>query len=434
MNFSDSPLLQLDRVTYPVLSLPPEIISAIFVQCLPLSKDDPHPLHFPMLLMHICRTWRSIAISTHSLWTTLTLDITPHDNIADPVAFINAWLGHAGRLPLSLSLRGEIEEDVGPGCLRNILDLHAPQLQSLALHVDAQDLANIANTGPFPILQKLIIGLPFREGEDMLSQEVSLIAPVLREVSLVNGAVPSLFAIRLWQRLTKFSGESLPADDVLVLFLGAPHLVECSISVDAESAILGPEENDDPIAHSTLETFHLRDYSSATILRYLTLPALQNLYLTDIDELDNSYFVPFLSRSSASLRCFTFGPDGRDLSQDVPSVQWFSITSGLTNLELRKLSGQFARDFFQMLNRGQHAEFLPNLRALACVDCLLYIDEILLRALSSRSSGVCRLESFRQVYPRQSYMSVLLSECLALRELVSQGMEIHVGMAGANLI
>ncbi|KAJ7858204.1 hypothetical protein B0H13DRAFT_1469952, partial [Mycena leptocephala] len=60
---------RLDAYVYPVLTLPVEIVSEIFINCLP-----PYPKHPPKrsvlstLLGQICRTWREIALSTPALW------------------------------------------------------------------------------------------------------------------------------------------------------------------------------------------------------------------------------------------------------------------------------------------------------------------------------------------------------------------------------
>ncbi|KAJ7451657.1 hypothetical protein FB451DRAFT_1000791, partial [Mycena latifolia] len=65
---------QLDRIVYPILALPREIASEIFLQCLlpfPVFsedyKDSPYLSTAPLLLLQICREWRSIAISTPRL-------------------------------------------------------------------------------------------------------------------------------------------------------------------------------------------------------------------------------------------------------------------------------------------------------------------------------------------------------------------------------
>jgi hypothetical protein len=79
----DSAQLQLDSIVYPVLTLPSEITSEIFICCLPTSSTDvernavdPHAP--PMLLSHVCQAWREITLSTPALWATIDLDMDVH--------------------------------------------------------------------------------------------------------------------------------------------------------------------------------------------------------------------------------------------------------------------------------------------------------------------------------------------------------------------
>ncbi|KAJ6556844.1 hypothetical protein DFH09DRAFT_890059, partial [Mycena vulgaris] len=56
-------------ISYPVLSLPPEITSKIFVMSLPPDRwTEPSPHPAPLLLAQICREWRSISLDTPELW------------------------------------------------------------------------------------------------------------------------------------------------------------------------------------------------------------------------------------------------------------------------------------------------------------------------------------------------------------------------------
>ncbi|KAJ7187964.1 hypothetical protein C8R46DRAFT_1053194 [Mycena filopes] len=66
---------RLDNFKYPVLTLPPEILSEIFIHflpaypiCLPLTGPNP-----PTRLTQICHTWREIAVATPSLWRAIIL-------------------------------------------------------------------------------------------------------------------------------------------------------------------------------------------------------------------------------------------------------------------------------------------------------------------------------------------------------------------------
>ncbi|KAJ7709461.1 hypothetical protein B0H17DRAFT_915327, partial [Mycena rosella] len=62
--------LQLDSIVYPVLTLPSEITCEIFHQCLPtwVHRNSSEPWEAPVLLSHVCRAWREIALSTPALW------------------------------------------------------------------------------------------------------------------------------------------------------------------------------------------------------------------------------------------------------------------------------------------------------------------------------------------------------------------------------
>ncbi|KAJ6533307.1 hypothetical protein DFH09DRAFT_875947, partial [Mycena vulgaris] len=59
----------LSLMVYPVLTLPIEITSRIFVHCLPADgRVCPSPSAAPLILAQICRHWRDVALSTCHLW------------------------------------------------------------------------------------------------------------------------------------------------------------------------------------------------------------------------------------------------------------------------------------------------------------------------------------------------------------------------------
>ncbi|KAJ7244348.1 hypothetical protein C8J57DRAFT_1015246, partial [Mycena rebaudengoi] len=61
---------ELDAYKYPVLTLPLEVVSKIFLQFVPVYPDVAPAIGFlsPARLGQICRQWRGIAFSTPSLW------------------------------------------------------------------------------------------------------------------------------------------------------------------------------------------------------------------------------------------------------------------------------------------------------------------------------------------------------------------------------
>ncbi|KAJ7182885.1 hypothetical protein C8R43DRAFT_849959, partial [Mycena crocata] len=58
---------RLNAIRDPITRFPLDISSEIFLRCLP-EFPTPHPALAPMVLLHVCRSWSQIALSTSSLW------------------------------------------------------------------------------------------------------------------------------------------------------------------------------------------------------------------------------------------------------------------------------------------------------------------------------------------------------------------------------
>ncbi|KAJ6571008.1 hypothetical protein DFH09DRAFT_889879, partial [Mycena vulgaris] len=66
----------LSRLVHPVLTLPTEITSRIFVQCLPPhGRVHPSPSAGPLILAQIYRQWRDVALSSCQLWGSIYIHI-----------------------------------------------------------------------------------------------------------------------------------------------------------------------------------------------------------------------------------------------------------------------------------------------------------------------------------------------------------------------
>ncbi|KAF7317820.1 F-box domain-containing protein [Mycena kentingensis (nom. inval.)] len=103
---------RLDAIVYPVLTIPNEIISEIFLQYIPtgiypgrcLLRGDHSS---PMTLAQVCRRWRAISHGTPTLWRALDLqDFNIPRRAASVGAQLSAtrsWLQRAAALPLSLA-------------------------------------------------------------------------------------------------------------------------------------------------------------------------------------------------------------------------------------------------------------------------------------------------------------------------------------------
>ncbi|KAJ7130362.1 hypothetical protein C8R44DRAFT_872173 [Mycena epipterygia] len=88
------------RLAYPVLTLPNEIVSEIFLHLLPVYPERP-PMTgrlSPTVLCLICRKWRDIAMSTPALWRAIALFLGSEPRL------LEAYLECSGSCLLSVKL------------------------------------------------------------------------------------------------------------------------------------------------------------------------------------------------------------------------------------------------------------------------------------------------------------------------------------------
>ncbi|KAJ7757583.1 hypothetical protein B0H16DRAFT_1885596 [Mycena metata] len=428
---------QLDDIIYPVLTLPPEILSDIFIRCLsapPPAFDDcktyaPNTKLAPLLLLQVCRTWRDIALSTPFLWSSLHLG--PKEVRGAKIDKIVAdWFDRAGSCPLTfnfpLHLKGYWE--LASAVLRGL----APRIQTLCLqHLKEPLLKDLTAIGPFPILESLAIS--YRDPLRPSAIPVELfIAPRLRHISLSRYALPRMFVIPQGV-YTVTCGAPITVDESLDLIQGHPFLKELSCTIHSHTT-----SRTEIVTHNHLEA--LRPLADCSLLRLLRLPALQNLHLDSDITYWSEHFPTFLA--STSLRRFRADRPIKSLS-----VEWFAAAMpGLVDLELCNPGPQFLRKFFGMLNRTRESAFLPHLRTLMFRASLFELDASVLGALSSRCTAgdenLAVLESFQQIWdPISASLADTLSfsrdnamSLSACRELVERGMAVHVGPEGQNLV
>ncbi|KAJ7461955.1 hypothetical protein FB451DRAFT_1371012 [Mycena latifolia] len=433
---------ELDCIVYPVLTLPPEITSGIFIQCLPPSqvfieeedKDSPRPSKAPLLLLRICRVWRSIAISTPQLWVDLHVDLW-HDmpDLEALEEFIEDWFNRAASCPLSFSVRGEWYA-VHPrhsDTIRATLFRYAPRFETLGLRWPNKGLfKKLAGIGPFPLLENLSISLDEDNSEEgSWNLEIFRDASRLRQLDFGRAAKLSMFPVTCTVLSKMACQRSIGVEELLNLLALAPSLMDLTCSI--------VHLQDDPspqhmavVTHNHLHTLRLSTYASAYFLSLVRPSALKNLHLDIACESDwvDDGILTFLTHSSTSLRAFSTG-----LRTPV-TVECFSDMSGLTNVELCDPEPEFLSDFFSRL---ELTGFLPCLQSLAFQNIRQIDVGELTQMLSSRCDardGVAKLQSFRWIMLNGQPISLDESSVATLRGLVASGMEIYIGHEERNLI
>ncbi|KAK6978038.1 F-box domain-containing protein [Favolaschia claudopus] len=259
---------RLDSYTYPVLTLPLEIISEIFLHYLP-PYPTPPPLTgslSPIRLTHICRQWRDIVIATPVFWRAIDLSDRPI-RLKDVAALAALWLGRTGGCSLSIDAI-----DWKP--ITSALIPHRSRWEHLRLH-RLQDWPRIfEKSSPTPLLQTLLL-LPTSPTSLPIPREVPLTlidVPLLRtvELSIPGGRYPSL----PWQQLTSLNFRSIFLPDCVHILRQTPSLITLRCYVRYRHEELPPPS---AIALLQLDSLYFRCERTENYLNLFMVPALRVL-------------------------------------------------------------------------------------------------------------------------------------------------------------
>ncbi|KAJ7639454.1 hypothetical protein FB45DRAFT_1024174 [Roridomyces roridus] len=271
---------RLDEHKYPVLSLPNEIVSEIFIQCLPPYPACP-PVRgpsSPTCLTHICRKWRDIALTTPQLWRAI-----PFRAAGNP--HVQAWLERSRSCPLSIFWD---ESNVfghwpPPKSLKTIIR-HHERWEYANLTIDWMSGQPFLLEGPMPLLSELFLRM---DDVDRFAQPrvKTRDFPKLRTLSLLHCSV-HLGDWLPWAQLT-----SLTLSDVNPTY--NPRYATCT-----------------SILQRAVNLIHLK-IINCTVNQHeqLTLPHLESLmmfsqsrFCQNLDILPIDTFAAFISRSGCRLQ------------------------------------------------------------------------------------------------------------------------------------
>ncbi|KAJ7472164.1 hypothetical protein FB451DRAFT_1252049 [Mycena latifolia] len=372
---------QLNTVCDPMARLPLEISSEIFMQCLP-SRPKPGG-HAPMLLLSICSAWTVIALSTPALWDAIYVDA---ERLEDLAGVLDVWLQRAGSRALTISLQTYV-----PGDITAVIRCHVDQLQELEIFHDEDAIRLVAAAGPFPFLKTLTItGLPDAES---VGPDIHWTLKMLRVCpNLVNCTFDTV----------SYSDAEEAEEEDLVL----PHLRHLNFG---------------PCPHSC---------SSEILMLYTSALNLETLGLSPYC-LDVPLILDFIHRSSSALQKITLGsnPEPFDWTKDAMET-CFHFLPILTHLEFGGLT-QFAADnFVTILADSPH--LFPNLstitfwRPVFSHPPTAWYHRLVNALFSSRE----RIHFVRILWIEVP--SHVENICAVFRQLVADGMTIHIGTEEKN--
>ncbi|KAH8111588.1 hypothetical protein DFH11DRAFT_1707435, partial [Phellopilus nigrolimitatus] len=89
--------------------LPTEVLSNIFVSCLPHHNNKPSCSAAPLSLAPICKTWKEISNTSPRLWAGIELDNSTIRNgkRLSPATLFNQlgrWIKKSGNVPISIKI------------------------------------------------------------------------------------------------------------------------------------------------------------------------------------------------------------------------------------------------------------------------------------------------------------------------------------------
>ncbi|KAJ7907344.1 hypothetical protein B0H13DRAFT_2662457 [Mycena leptocephala] len=292
------------------LRLPTELTCEIFLYCLPDDEFNvPKSTTAPLLVCHIFKRWRNIALATPGLWSSLNLNLkwfrkSYWDTEMDGVRFFSSWIRNARNAPLSIRLcplppdgahdTESPRRTPDPVCqsdVRAVLAMireRAAQWQNISLWL-SWEYEYVRDTlpaeGSVPRLQKFAI-----EGVHVLyfSRFSNLLARLgaLRELHLDDLQAPSLLMAPQWTQLTAFDVRSIQFSHCIDVLHFAPNLLHCTFYIIHNA----PQHRDVRSVTSNLQALTLSENRPhdkplpIALLQRLTLPSLKRLQLHFLED------------------------------------------------------------------------------------------------------------------------------------------------------
>ncbi|KAJ7672395.1 hypothetical protein DFH06DRAFT_1082346 [Mycena polygramma] len=190
---------RLDAYRYPVLTLPNETVSEIFVHFLPAYPKCPPPIGLlsPYLLCRICRKWREIALATPALWRAFSLSLQKK-RLPRTLRLMKLSLERSGSCLLAIVLKRYLAESSKQAQFVRAITKHCARWEHLTLYIHEPLDALPGGDLPLPYLRTLRLG---PNEEDPTTNPTFFAAPLLQkvEISAYRDAHGPIFP---WSQLT----------------------------------------------------------------------------------------------------------------------------------------------------------------------------------------------------------------------------------------
>ncbi|KAF8350988.1 hypothetical protein F5887DRAFT_1124909 [Amanita rubescens] len=317
---------------FPINQLPADVLTEIFIQCLPKVKLWPKIKGkstkdvAPLLLCNVCSSWRALAVSMPCLWQRLFITFKREPKRKEEaVSMTHIWIKRSGELPLTLGLTEYTGDDFRQALL-NALISYASRWE----HVNFHHLISLPRVGHMPCLRSFdmtINNFPFTS------------CPKLSRISCwYFGRISS--APLPWPQLTHIKlCRSLSEEQALFIIQSCPKLTDLDVKLfnhDVHESL-----SREVVVNKSLQRLRLGVYQLGDpLLKRLTLPVLTDISIKFKESASTHGFqqelLRFFSRSKCKLDRLNLGDCDFDDAELFECLKHDSCTS-LIDLEILML-------------------------------------------------------------------------------------------------
>ncbi|KAL0960922.1 hypothetical protein HGRIS_005929 [Hohenbuehelia grisea] len=351
---------KLKTTLRPVRKLPTELIHKILLYLKPKGPvdlydwcEEPRPWYLGM----ICRRWRAVALDTPQLWSSFKIGVDTYElDILSETEMMKTYLERSGNHPLTFVASCSISHPAFDALFQQ-----SSRWKDVELYTNTKTLSKIPTQNcQFPLLHRLSIdGDNF--GDVTSSINIFKHAPQLTCLHLSADFFPQV--AMPWSQITEFRqhrSEYMSDENALDLLSLMPNIQELSLWVRGD-----PPPPREPIVLPDLRKLTYRG-DHTEIFHSLTLPALEEFYLTDwaYGQMPAIIISLFL-RSACSLTKLELGTAYADDNELIAILQ---ATPSLVSLTLWRAAGyDLGEELFKALKApsksSKDSPLLPNLHS-----------------------------------------------------------------------
>ncbi len=369
-----SVLQTVKAIAHPIRSIPSEILSMIFAQCVGAhlsesryKKDSLSTECAPWYLSYVCQRWRNLVLSSPSLWSSLSFSFPlykdkPHRQV---LYLATLHLERSSRLPLSVELIADETPQFCNHPLSFVIEATTMRWETVVFDCLLPILRFFAGY-PFPLLETVITGYQFFDDDEERGTQITTLFSLPKLSRLIAATDDLFYMVQMpWTRLVFYQSDFHAFQEKHFKALRQmTSLRSLTVTLDNEGAISAP----DIVILPRLKDLQIciEDSAALTVIdgfmASLSMPSLQQLHL----DYDRSITLPvFPSVHPDFCHVNSLHVCGNLMKGDSQFIAFLSIMGGVEKLQIswglmtEKLLRQFAP-----LTPGIDAPLLPRLRIL----------------------------------------------------------------------